>query len=114
MKKVELKNYGLSVEILHDVICIAVFGSYHEESFNEHRSDIDIMILCEKALDINREFEIQDYLQDKLEDYFQFDNFHFTFISDLNYPFSELLINSNDKLVYKEERYLDYVLAYST
>lgn len=114
MEKKMIKNCRLSDDSLKNVIAICVFGSYHEECFDKNRSDIDIMVLLSKELDFDKEFEIEDYLQSILPKYFEHDDIHYTFISDFNYPFSELFLISKDKIIFKEEKYLDYILGYST
>lgn len=108
-----LKECHLDINQLKNVVSIGVFGSYHEECFDEKRSDIDIIVLLEKELEYEEEFEIEDYLETVLPEYFNHNNIHYTFISGFNYPFSELLLISNDKLIFKEEKYLDYILGYS-
>ncbi|MGL5381649.1 nucleotidyltransferase domain-containing protein [Clostridium sp.] len=113
MSKVMLKECTLANESLKDVISIAVFGSYHEDVFHKDRSDIDIMILTQRELEIDEEFDIEDYLQGILPQYFNHSNIHYTFISEFNYPFSELLLISKDKIIFDEELYLEYVLGYS-
>lgn len=114
MQDIVLKNCKLDREELKDIVSLGVFGSYHEKVFDKNRSDIDILILTEKELDFDREFEIEDYLNGILPKYFSHEDIHYTFINDYNYPFSELLLTSKDKLIFKEERYLDYLLGYST
>ena len=113
MQKVMLKDCKLDLEYLKDIIAICVFGSYHEKVFNKDRSDIDIMILSKKELDFDIEIDIEDYLQEKLSEHFSFNNLHFTFINEFNYPFSEIFLTSKDKIVIKDEDYLDYILGYS-
>ena len=71
------------------------------------------MILLKKELDFNEEFEIEEYLDSILPGYFNHNNIHYTFIHEFNYPFSELLLMSKDKIIFDEEKYLDYVLGYS-
>lgn len=114
MEKIMIKDCPLNKECLNNVLAIGIFGSYHEECFDKNRSDIDVMILLKKELDFNDEFEIEDYLNSILPGYFEHDNIHYTFIHDFNYPFSELLLMSNDKIIFDEEKYLDYLLGYST
>ena len=105
MEKIMIKDCPLNKEYLNNVLAIGTFGSYHEECFDKNRSDIDVMILLKKELDFNDEFEIEDYLNSILPEYFK---------HDFNYPFSELLLMSNDKIIFDEEKYLDYLLGYST
>ena len=113
MDKIKLTTCKLDLDKLNDVICIATFGSYNESCFNKDRSDIDIMILCTKQLDWDSELEIEDYLIPILKNHFHHENIHLTFINDFVYPFGEILISSNDKIIIFEEKYLDYILAYS-
>lgn len=113
MEKLMIKDCPLNNEYLNDVLSIGIFGSYHEECFDKNRSDIDVMILLKKELDFNEEFEIEEYLDSILPGYFNHNNIHYTFIHDFNYPFSELLLMSKDKIIFDEEKYLDYVLGYS-
>lgn len=113
MEKLMIKDCQLNNECLKDVLSIGIFGSYHEECFDKNRSDIDVMILLTKELDFDEEFEIEDYLDGILPEYFNHNNIHYTFIHDFNYPFSELLLMSEDKIIFDEEKYLDYLLGYS-
>lgn len=113
MEKLMIKDCPLNNEYLNDVLSIGIFGSYHEECFDKNRSDIDVMILLKKELDFNEEFEIEEYLDSILPGYFNHNNIHYTFIHEFNYPFSELLLMSKDKIIFDEEKYLDYVLGYS-
>lgn len=114
MNKIKLRDCKLNFNKLKDIICIATFGSYNETCFDKNRSDIDVMILSINELEWEDEIEIEDYLTPILKNYFQHDNIHVTFITGFVYPFGELLINSNDKIIILEEKYLDYVLGYST
>ena len=114
MEKVMIKNCKVESDRLQNIISIGVFGSYHENCFNKDRSDIDIMIISSMELELDDEFEIEDYLQGILSEYFCHENIHYTFISGFSYPFSELFIISNDKIIFKEEDYLEYVLGYSS
>lgn len=114
MNKIKLRDCQLNFNKLKDIICIATFGSYNETCFDKNRSDIDVMILSINELEWEDEIEIEDYLTPILKNYFQHDNIHITFITGFVYPFGELLINSNDKIIILEEKYLDYVLGYST
>ena len=91
---------------------VILYGSYARGDYKAD-SDIDIMILSKYQLELYDEIEIEDYLQKILSEYFSYDNLHFTFISEFNYPFSEILLISDDKIIFQEEEYLDYVLGYS-
>lgn len=114
MERVKLSNSNLNLDRFKEIIAICIFGSYNEPCFDKNRSDIDIMILLEKELHWEEEMEIEDYLQEVLPDYFNHKDIHYTFINDFVYPFSEMLIKSKDKIVIKEEKYLDYILGYSS
>lgn len=114
MKKKLLKECKIDLSNFTDIICIGLFGSYHESCFIEGKSDIDIMILSSKELSWEEEFELEDYLQSILPQYFSYGNIHYTFINGFVYPFSELLLISKDKIIFKEDSYLDYVLGYSS
>ncbi|WP_297424095.1 nucleotidyltransferase domain-containing protein [Clostridium sp.] len=113
MDKIKLNSCNLDLCKLKDIVCIATFGSYNEESFNKDRSDIDVIILSTRQLEWEEELEIEDYLQLILKKHFKHDNIHLTFINDFIYPFGELLIASKDKIILLEEKYLDYILGYS-
>ena len=113
MDKIKLSSCNIDLNKLKGIICIATFGSYHEECFNKDRSDIDIMILSSKELEWEDELEIENYLQPILKKHFKYENIHLTFINDFVYPFSELLIGSKDKIIFLEENYLEYILGYS-
>ncbi|AOR23800.1 nucleotidyltransferase domain-containing protein [Clostridium taeniosporum] len=114
MDRVKLSDCTLNLSNLKNIICIGTFGSYNEDCFDKNRSDIDIMILSIKELEWADELEIEDYLVRILQNHFQHDNIHLTFINGFVYPFGELLINSNDKIIILKEKYLDYILGYST
>lgn len=113
MDRIKLSSCNLGINKFNNIICIAVFGSYNEECFDKNRSDIDVMILTDRQLEWEEELEIEDYIQPVLSEYFNHQNIHLTFINDFVYPFSELLIESEDKIIILEEKYLDYILGYS-
>lgn len=114
MDRVKLSDCTLNLNNLKNIICIGTFGSYNEACFDKNRSDIDVMILSINELEWEYEIEIEDYLTPILKSHFQHDNIHLTFINGFVYPFGELLITSNDKIIILKEKYLDYVLGYST
>ena len=113
MNKIHLSTCTLDSKKLKDIISIGIFGSYHEKVFDKNRSDIDIAILSDKELDFDIECEIEDYLNSILPTHFNHENIHYTFINGFIYPFSELLLMSNDKLIFNTEKFLDYTLGYS-
>jgi predicted nucleotidyltransferase len=113
MGKIKLKDCKLNLNKFDTIISICTFGSYNELCFDRNRSDIDIMILLNKQLQWEEEMEIEDFLQNILPDYFNHKDIHYTFINDFIYPFGEILIESEDKIIIIEEAYLDYILGYS-
>lgn len=113
VEKAKLSNCNLNLSSFNEIIAICIFGSYNEDCFDIDRSDIDVMILLKKELKWEEEMEIEDYLQTILPDYFNHKYIHYTFINDFVYPFSEMLIESKDKIIIKKEEYLDYILGYS-
>ncbi len=61
------------------------------------------MILSKYQLELYDEIEIEDYLQKILSEYFFIWQSSFTFISEFNYPFSEILLISDDKIIFKKK-----------
>lgn len=113
MDKVRISSCNIDLSRFDTIIAMCTFGSYNEECFDKSRSDIDVMILLNRELSWEEEFEIEDYLQTILPQYFNHKDIHYTFINDFVYPFSEMLIDSKDKIIILEEKYLDYILGYS-
>lgn len=111
MEKFKLSNCNLNR--FKEIIAICTFGSYNEACFHKDRSDIDIMILLKKELQWEEEMEIEDYLQMILPNYFNHKDIHCTFINGFVYPFSEMLIESKDKIIIQEDEYVHYILGYS-
>lgn len=105
---------GLSIEKLEDIVALCTFGSYNEDCWDKNRSDIDVMVLSNKELEWEKEMEIEDYLTEHLSIYFNHNDIHITFINDFIYPFGEIMIASPNKLILNEEKYLDYILGYSS
>lgn len=108
-----LKGINIDVKKLEDVIALCTFGSYNENCWDKNRSDIDVMVLLSKELQWELELEIEDYLTEFCSEYFNHCNIHITFINGFVYPFGELMIASENKLILDTEKYLDYVLGYS-
>jgi len=113
VEKVKLRESDLNLNGFKEVIAICIFGSYNEPCFDKNRSDIDVMILLKRELPWEEEMEIEDYLQGILPDYFNHKDMHYTFINNFVYPYSEIFIESKDKIIFQEEEYLDYLLGYS-
>lgn len=113
MEKLKLSNCNIDLNKFKEIIGICTFGSYNEECFDKNRSDIDVMVLLKRELQWEDELEIEDYLKEILIEYFNHKDIHCTFINDFVYPFSEIFIQSNDKIIILEEEYLEYILGYS-
>lgn len=109
-----IKDSGIDIDMIYDVIALCTFGSYNESCWDKERSDIDVMVLSNTELEWTREMEIEDYLTHHLSVYFNHENIHITFINDFVYPFGEIMISSPNKIILQEERYLDYILGYSS
>lgn len=113
MNGVKLSDCNLDLSNFEDIIALCTFGSYNEQCFDKDRSDIDIMVLLKREIGWEAEFDIEDYLQTILPEYFNHKDIHYTFINEFVYPFSDMFIESKDKIIIKEEDYLDYILGYS-
>jgi len=110
---IKLSDCTLNLNKFDTIISICTFGSYNESCFDKSRSDIDVMILLNRELQWEEEMEIEDFLQTILPLYFNHKDIHYTFVSDFIYPFSEIFIESKDRIIILEEAYLDYILGYS-
>ena len=53
-----------------NIISMAVIGSYNTEYWKENVSDIDILVLLNKKIDVSLEFDLEDELTPILEEYF--------------------------------------------
>ena len=94
------------------IISIAVIGSYNTEQWVKNRSDIDIIILLDKRIDVSIEFEIEDDLLPILEEYFGYDNIHLTFLymNDFEEDLALEYIKSNNKLILDDNKEIDFRL----
>ena len=91
---------------------MAIIGSYTTEYWRVNRSDIDILILLDKKIDVSIEFGLEDELIPLLQKYFNYNNIHLTFLymKDFEHPLALEYIKSNDKLVFDKEREVDFRL----
>lgn len=95
-----------------NIISMAVIGSYNTEYWRENISDIDILVLLNKKIDVSLEFDLEDELIPVLEKYFNYNNIHLTFLylNDFEHPLALEYIKSNDKLVLDNEKEIDFRL----
>lgn len=95
-----------------NIISMAIIGSYNTEYWRVNRSDIDILILLDKKIDVSIEFDLEDELIPMLQKYFNYNNIHLTFLymKDFEHPLALEYIKSNDKLVFDKEREVDFRL----
>ncbi len=95
-----------------NIISMAVIGSYNTEYWRENISDIDILVLLNKKIDVSLEFDLEDELTPILEEYFNYNNIHLTFLylNDFEHPLALEYIKSNDKLVFDNEKEIDFRL----
>lgn len=104
-----LKELKLEIE---GIISMAVIGSYNTKYWREDRSDIDILILLDKKIDVSIEFDLEDTLTPVLEKYFNYNNIHLTFIymNDFANPLALEYIKSSDKLIFDFNKEIDFRL----
>ena len=95
-----------------NIISMAIIGSYNTEYWRVNRSDIDILILLDKKIDVSIEFDLEDELIPMLQKYFNYNNIHLTFLymKDFEHPLALEYIKSYDKLVFDKEREVDFRL----
>ena len=95
-----------------NIVSMAVIGSYNTEYWKENVSDIYILVLLNKKIDVSLEFDLEDELTPILEEYFNYNNIHLTFLylNDFEHPLALEYIKSNDKLVFDNEKEIDFRL----
>lgn len=95
-----------------NIISMVLIGSYNTEYWQAGRSDIDILILLDKKIDVSIEFDLEDELIPMLQKYFNYNNIHLTFLymKDFEHPLALEYIKSNDKLVFDKEKEIDFRL----
>ena len=102
----------LNLKKIDNLISLAVFGSYETEYFREGFSDIDIFVLMKNRKDIMDEIEIEDEILPILQEYFNYDNIHLTFLTMRDYDtrLANQYIDSEDKLIIDEFSEIDFRL----
>ena len=102
----------LNLKKIDNLISLAVFGSYETKYFREGFSDIDIFVLIKNREDIMDEIEIEDNILPILQEYFNYDNIHLTFLTMRDYDtrLASQYIESNDKLIIDEFSEIDFRL----
>lgn len=102
----------LKIKEIDNLISLAVFGSYETKYWTYDKSDIDVLVLMEKREDIMDELDLEDILEPKLQEYFEYDNIHFTFISMKDYDsiFARQYLDSKDKLIVNKFKEIDFRL----
>lgn len=102
----------LNLKKIDNLISLAVFGSYETEYFREGFSDIDIFVLMKNRKDIMDEIEIEDEILPILQEYFNYDNIHLTFLTMRDYDtrLANQYIDSEDKLIVDKFNEIDFRL----
>lgn len=102
----------LNLKKIDNLISLAVFGSYETKYFREGFSDIDIFVLIKNREDIMDEIELEDNILPILQQYFNYDNIHLTFLTMRDYDtrLASQYIESNDKLIIDEFSEIDFRL----
>lgn len=95
-----------------EIISMALIGSYNTEYWRKGRSDIDVLILLDKKVDVTVEFDLEDELVPILEQYFNYDNIQLTFLymKDFYHPLAFKYIESKDKIILNKEKEIDFRL----
>ena len=95
-----------------NIISMAIIGSYNTKYWRVNRSDIDILILLDKKIDVSIEFGLEDELIPMLQKYFNYNNIHLTFLymKDFEHPLATEYLKSNDKLILDENKEIDFRL----
>lgn len=95
-----------------DIISIAIIGSYNTEFWIKDRSDIDVVVLLDKKDDVSTEFEIEDYLLPKLQEYFNYEDIHITFLymRDFEEDIARAYIYTANKLILDPNKEIDFRL----
>lgn len=102
----------LKIEQVENLISLAVFGSYETKYWTYDKSDIDILVLMEKREDIMDELDLEEIIEPILQDHFEYDNIHFTFMNMRDYDsvFARQYLDSKDKLILNELKEIDFKL----
>lgn len=95
-----------------NIIALALFGSYNTEVWIKNKSDIDILILLNEKRDVSFEFQLEDELIPELEEYFNYNNIHLTYIyiNEFDSSLAKCYIDSQDKIIIDYYREIDFRL----
>lgn len=106
------KLKDLQMEVIDNIISLAIFGSYGTEYWRENSSDIDILVLMKKRNDVMDEFDLEDELIPIFQEYFSYDKIHLTFMNmrDFDTVFARQYLDSEDKLIIDELKEIDFRL----
>lgn len=112
MKKL-LSNLNLENKY-EDLISLTLFGSYDTKYWIENKSDIDILVLLKKN-DFMLEMEIENEYKKSLEEYFNYNNIHFTFIAlnSFDSVFADIYVDYLDKIIFDINLHYDFLMYIS-
>ena len=94
LKKFKIKNKD-------NIIALALFGSYNTEAWIKNKSDIDVLVLLDEKREVSFEFQLEDELTPTLEEFFDYNNIHLTFlyISEFESSLARCYVDSKDKII---------------
>ncbi|MBC2582631.1 nucleotidyltransferase domain-containing protein [Clostridium sp. DJ247] len=106
------KLTDLNIRNTKNLIALAIFGSFETEFWIKGKSDIDILVLLEKADSLCFEFDLEDELIPLLQEYFSYDNIHLTFLhmNEFESPLAIKYIESKNKLIIDPIKEIDFRL----
>jgi len=95
-----------------NIIALAVFGSYNTRKWIKDKSDIDVLVLLNEKRDVSFEFQLEDELIPSLEEFFNYNQIHLTFvyISEFDSSLAICYIDSKDKIIVDYNREIDFRL----
>jgi len=105
LKKFKIKNKD-------NIIALALFGSYNTEAWIKNKSDIDVLVLLDEKREVSFEFQLEDELTPTLEEFFDYNNIHLTFlyISEFESSLARCYVDSKDKIIIDCNREIDFRL----
>jgi len=105
LKKFKIKNKD-------NIIALALFGSYNTEAWIKNKSDIDVLVLLDEKREVSFEFQLEDELTPTLEEFFDYNNIHLTFlyISEFESSLARCYVDSKDKIIIDYNREIDFRL----
>ena len=105
LKKFKIKNRD-------NIIALALFGSYNTEAWIKNKSDIDVLVLLDEKREVSFEFQLEDELTPTLEEFFDYNNIHLTFlyISEFESSLARCYVDSKDKIIIDYNREIDFRL----